>query len=144
MGDDQIGEFKEAFNMFSKNATVIDKETLKSAMRELGLKPTDEEVTQMIKDADPSGSGKVTFNSFYSMMTEKISQIDSPNELRTAFECYDTAGKGFISQDQFRAIMAESHGYKFSDKEVREIIKLGEQEGANFNYEKFVSQMGQI
>merc|ERR1712146_402716 len=85
--NDQIGEFKEAFNMFAKGSDKIDKETLKSAMRELGLKPTDEEVTQMIKDADSTGSGKVGFNEFYSMMTEKMSQIDSPADLRTAFEC---------------------------------------------------------
>merc|ERR1712146_88042 len=121
--NDQIGEFKEAFNMFAQGSDKIAKETLKSAMRELGLKPTDEEVTQMIKDADSTGSGKVGFNEFYSMMTEKMSQIDSP-------------------ADQFRSIMAENHGYKFTDKEVREILKAGEMEGGNFNYEKFISSMG--
>lgn len=83
-----------------------------------GLKPTDEEVTQMIKDADASGTGKVGFNEFYSMMTDKMSQIDRPNDLRTAFECYDTQGKGYIPQEQFRQIMSENHGYKFTDKEV--------------------------
>lgn len=72
----------------------------------------------MIKDADKSGSGKIGFNEFYSMMTSKMAEIDRPSDLRTAFECYDTAGKGFISAEQFRAIMAENHGYKFTDKEV--------------------------
>ena len=72
----------------------------------------------MIKDADKSGSGKIGFNEFYSMMTSKMAEIDRPSDLRTAFECYDTAGKGFISAEQFRAIMAEKHGYSFTDKEV--------------------------
>lgn len=72
----------------------------------------------MIKDADASGTGKVGFNEFYSMMTDKMSQIDRPNDLRTAFECYDTQGKGYIPQEQFRQIMSENHGYKFTDKEV--------------------------
>ena len=102
--------------MFARGGDKIDKETLKTAMRELGLKPTDEEVTQMIKDADSTGTGKVGFNEFYSMMTEKMSQIDSPSDLRTAFECYDTAGKGFIPADQFRQIMQENHGYKVSER----------------------------
>lgn len=78
----------------------------------------------MIKDADKSGSGKIGFNEFYSMMTSKMAEIDRPSDLRTAFECYDTAGKGFISAEQFRAIMAENHGYKFTDKEVCPIRPL--------------------
>jgi Ca2+-binding EF-hand superfamily protein len=85
----------------------------------LGLKPTDEEIAAMIKDANQSGTGNIGFNEFYSMMTDKMSQIDRPNDLRTAFECYDTNGKGYITQDQFRTIMAENHGFKFTDKEVR-------------------------
>ena len=89
-----------------------------------GLKPTDEEIAAMIKDADKSGSGKIGFNEFYSMMTSKMAEIDRPSDLRTAFECYDTAGKGFISAEQFRAIMAENHGYKFTDKEVRLILRF--------------------
>merc|ERR1712100_381587 len=93
-------------------------------------------------DQDQIGEFKEAFNEFYSMMTEKMSQIDSPSDLRTAFECYDTAGKGFIPADQFRQIMQENHGYKFTDKEIREILKAGEMEGGNFNYEKFVSSMG--
>ncbi len=77
----------------------------------------------MIKDADHSGSGKIGFNEFYSMMTEKMSQIDRPNDLRTAFECYDTNGRGWITADTFRAILAENHGFKFSDKEVNHVFR---------------------
>jgi len=62
LSQDQISEFKEAYKMFCGDGDKISKDSLKSVMRQLGLKPTDAEVAQMIKDGDTSGRGTISFD----------------------------------------------------------------------------------
>uniref|UniRef100_A0A8C2DUK8 Calmodulin n=1 Tax=Cyprinus carpio TaxID=7962 RepID=A0A8C2DUK8_CYPCA len=79
-------EFKEAFSLFDKDGdgTITTKE-LGTVMRSLGQNPTeaelqdminevdadDEEVDEMIREADIDGDGQVNYEEFVQMMTAK-------------------------------------------------------------------------
>ncbi|XVF28750.1 hypothetical protein REPUB_Repub15cG0057300 [Reevesia pubescens] len=63
-------ELKEAFKVFDKDQNgYISATELRHVMINLGEKLTDEEVEQMIKEADLDGDGQVNYEEFVKMMT---------------------------------------------------------------------------
>ncbi|XP_054822260.1 calmodulin-like protein 11 isoform X1 [Prosopis cineraria] len=63
-------ELKEAFKVFDKDQNgYISASELRHVMINLGEKLTDEEVDQMIKEADLDGDGQVNFDEFVKLMT---------------------------------------------------------------------------
>ncbi|XP_022760201.1 calmodulin-2/4 isoform X1 [Durio zibethinus] len=63
-------ELKEAFKVFDKDQNgYISATELRHVMINLGEKLTDEEVEQMIKEADLDGDGQVNYDEFVKMMT---------------------------------------------------------------------------
>ncbi|KAL4297171.1 hypothetical protein GQ457_12G003840 [Hibiscus cannabinus] len=63
-------ELKEAFKVFDKDLNgYISASELRNVMMKLGEKLSDEEVEQMIKEADLDGDGQVNFDEFVKMMT---------------------------------------------------------------------------
>ena len=68
-GADPEKELKEAFKIFDKDGNgFISAAELRHVMTNLGEKLTDEEVDQMIKEADTNGDGQVDYNEFARMM----------------------------------------------------------------------------
>ncbi|KAK7397304.1 hypothetical protein VNO78_18472 [Psophocarpus tetragonolobus] len=62
-------ELKEAFRVFDKDHDgYISASELRSVMRTIGEKVTDEEVEQMVKEADLDGDGLVDYEEFVRMM----------------------------------------------------------------------------
>ncbi|KAA0049321.1 hypothetical protein IC582_012651 [Cucumis melo] len=62
-------ELKEAFKVFDKDQNgYISATELRHVMINLGEKLTDDEVEQMIKEADLDGDGQVNFEEFVKMM----------------------------------------------------------------------------
>ncbi|PHT38976.1 Calmodulin-3 [Capsicum baccatum] len=62
-------ELKEAFKVFDKDQNgYISATELRHVMINLGEKLTDEEVEQMIREADLDGDGQVNFDEFVKMM----------------------------------------------------------------------------
>ncbi|XP_061339004.1 calmodulin-2/4-like isoform X1 [Gastrolobium bilobum] len=62
-------ELKEAFKVFDKDQNgYISASELRHVMINLGEKLTDEEVEQMIKEADLDGDGQVNYDEFVKMM----------------------------------------------------------------------------
>ncbi|MED6145816.1 translation elongation factor EF1B gamma [Stylosanthes scabra] len=67
--DDAEEELKEAFKVFDKDQNgFISASELRHVMINLGEKLTDEEVEQMIKEADLDGDGQVNYDEFVNMM----------------------------------------------------------------------------
>nr|POE67941.1 calmodulin-like protein 8 [Quercus suber] len=62
-------ELKEAFKVFDKDQNgYISATELRHVMINLGEKLTDEEVEQMIREADLDGDGQVNYEEFVKMM----------------------------------------------------------------------------
>jgi len=70
--EDNEEELKEAFKVFDKdNNGYISAAELRHVMTNLGEKLTDEEVEEMIKEADTDGDGQVNYDEFVKMMMSK-------------------------------------------------------------------------
>merc|ERR1712227_347565 len=84
--DDQIQEIREAFDLFDTDGSgTIDAKELKVAMRALGLDAKKDEIRRMINDIDKDGSGTIDFNEFLNMMTARMGDRDSREEIVKVF-----------------------------------------------------------
>ena len=54
-------------------------------MRSLGQNPTEAELQDMINEVDIDGSGSIEFNEFITMMSKKIKENESSNDIKEAF-----------------------------------------------------------
>lgn len=66
-------------------------------MRALGFEPTKDEIKKMISDVDKDGSGTIDFTEFLEVLTEKMSQKDSREDILKAFRLFDDDNTGHIS-----------------------------------------------
>ncbi|KAH6565869.1 hypothetical protein BASA60_009728 [Batrachochytrium salamandrivorans] len=94
----QKQEIREAFDLFDTDGSgTIDVKELKVAMRALGFEPKKEEIKKMMMDIDKSGSGMIDFNEFLELMTAKMADKDSREEILKAFKLFDDDETGKIS-----------------------------------------------
>ena len=71
--EEQIEDFKGVFEMFDADGDKsISVKELSTIMRSLGQNPTEEEVKQMIAEADRDNSGNIEFPEFCELMAKRI------------------------------------------------------------------------
>ena len=110
----------------------------------------------MINEIDEDGNGTVDFEEFLVMMSKKMKDTDSEDELRQclghqrflyhpcyreAFKVFDSDGNGFINASELRQVMLNL-GEKLSEEEVEMMIKEADTNGDGLvNYDEFISMM---
>merc|ERR1712094_137921 len=83
LSDEQLDEIREAFSLFDADASgMIDIRELKAAMRALGFQVKNEELKKMVADIDGDGNGTIEFGEFLQMMTGKMGEKDSREDIR--------------------------------------------------------------
>ncbi|OEU22277.1 calmodulin [Fragilariopsis cylindrus CCMP1102] len=142
--EEQIAEFKEAFSIFDRDGDgTIDSEELGTVMRSLGNQPTEEEVEDMIREADTDGNGTIDFMEFIEMMPRQERDDNAEEEMIEAFRIFDTDGDGSITADELRQIF-NNLGEKLTDEEISDMIKEADTDGdGEINYQEFVRMMFQ-
>mmetsp|Transcript_15073 Transcript_15073/g.59040 ORF Transcript_15073/g.59040 Transcript_15073/m.59040 type:complete len:145 (-) Transcript_15073:309-743(-) len=118
LSQEQISEFKEAFNMFADGGDVITKDTLAPVMKQMGMRPNATELGEMLSEASDSGRS-VAFAEFCAMMADRMTNQDDSATIIDAFESFDPEATGKISKDEFRRLLAMGGGDKFTGREVR-------------------------
>jgi Ca2+-binding protein (EF-Hand superfamily) len=127
--EEQKQEIREAFDLFDSDGSgTIDAKELKVAMRALGFEPKKEEIRKMIADIDKSGDGQINFEEFLAMMTVKMGQRDSREEMIKAFRLFDDDETGRISFQNLKRV-ANDLGENLTDEELQEMIDEADREG---------------
>lgn len=72
----------------------IDPKELKAAMTSLGFEAKNQTIYQMISDLDADGSGQIDFNEFLDLMTARISDKDSKEDIEKVFKLFDDEKTG--------------------------------------------------
>ncbi|OAY66678.1 Caltractin [Ananas comosus] len=128
-------EIKEAFELFDTDGSgTIDAKELNVAMRNILTLVAEynhyvlQQINQMIADVDKDGSGAIDFDEFVHMMTAKIGERDSKEELMKAFRIIDQDNNGKISDVDIQRI-AKELGENFTMQEIREMIEEADRNG---------------
>jgi len=138
----QMQELREAFDLFDTDGSgTIDTKELQVALRALGFDSKKEKVRKMIADIDLDGSGTIDFEEFVEMMTGKMGDRDSPEEIKRVFKLFDDDETGKISFRNLKRVAREL-GENMTDEELQEMINKADLDGdGEVNEEEFMRIM---
>lgn len=135
--EDQQQEIKEAFDLFDTDGSgTIDAKELKVAMRALGFEPRRDELRDLLTEAAGAaveGAGGdeiavITFPQFLQLMTKKMSERDTREEMLKAFRLFDDDETGKISFKNLKRVAMEL-GENMTDAELQEMIDEADRDG---------------
>ncbi|KAF3323492.1 caltractin [Carex littledalei] len=123
-------EIREAFDLFDTDGS----DTLLPCLhnyafffhRALGFEMTEQQIQQMIADVDKDGSGAIELEEFVQMMTAKIGERDTKEELLKAFSLIDQDKNEKISVEDIQRI-AKDLGETFTIDEIKEMVQEADQ-----------------
>ncbi|XP_071714766.1 probable calcium-binding protein CML13 [Rutidosis leptorrhynchoides] len=119
----------------------IDAKELSNAMRALRFEMTKEQINQMIADVDKDGSGAIDFDEFVYMMTDKIGERTSKQELTKAFNIIDHDKNGNISISDIKSI-AKELGVRFTNAEINIMMEAADRDtDGEVNLDEFMRMM---
>merc|ERR1712057_48093 len=96
--EEQLDEIREAFSLFDSDASgQIDVRELKAAMRALGFEVKNEELKKMVQDVDNDSNGTIEFGEFLQMMTGKMGEKDTREDIEKVFKLFDDDNTNKIS-----------------------------------------------
>lgn len=127
--EDEIEEIKEAFDLFDTDGSgTIDPKELKAAMQSLGFDAKNQTIFQMISDLDRNKSGDIDFEEFLDMMTARMSDKDTREDINKVFRLFDDDGTGSISLKNLRRVAREL-GETMTDEELQEMVDRADSNG---------------
>jgi len=140
--DIQTAEFKEAFDEFDKDGSgSISTNELVGVMRSIGQNPTEDEVLELILEADTNGDGTIDFQEFLEMMKKKCNEDDQMEDLRQAFKIFDRDCDGYISLKELKRVTT-TLGQALTDEEAEMFMREADLNGdGKLDYDEFVKMM---
>merc|ERR1712194_882725 len=120
---DEVEEMKEAFDLFDNDGSgAISVNELTSAMKSLGFDVKHAVVYNMVSDLDADGSGEIEFGEFLDVMTAKLSERNSKEEIDRVFNLFDKDRNGTFEGDELSKVCKEL-GEDMPEEDVRELIQ---------------------
>jgi Ca2+-binding EF-hand superfamily protein len=142
LNEEEIEELRDAFDLFDTNGDgTIDPKELKAAMQSLGFEAKNQSVNQMISDIDKDGTGDVNFEEFLDLMTSKMGDSDSKEEIQKIFSLFDDDKTGYITIQNLKRV-AKELGETLSDGELMEMIdRADSDEDGQISPDEFFAMM---
>jgi centrin-1 len=143
LDEEAMEEIKEAFNLFdTEGKGNIDVRELKAAFRALGFQVKKSEIRQMFVDMDKDlASATVAFDEFVEMVTPRMLNRDSREEIMKVFALFDDDNSGAISFKNLKRVATEL-GENLTDDELQEMIDEADRDGDGvINEEEFYRVM---
>ena len=110
-------------------------------MQSLGFEAKNQTIYQMIGDIDKDGSGSIDFEEFLDMMTAKMSDKDSREDIMKVFNLFDDDQSGKISLRNLKRV-AKELGETMTDAELLEMIERADNDqDGEINFEEFYAMM---
>ncbi|EAT43328.1 AAEL005222-PA [Aedes aegypti] len=142
LSQDQIEELREAFSLFDTNGDgTITCSELGTVLRSLGKNVSDAEVEELLKEVNVDHEGMIHFPDFVAMMSIRLRDFNSEEELKEAFRIFDRNGDGLISADELRAAL-QSFGEQLAEEEIEELLREADVNcDGQIDYEEFVKMI---
>ena len=126
---DEVEEIKEAFDLFdTDNSGAIAVNELTSAMKSLGFDVKNAVVFQMVEELDADGSGEIEFGEFLDIMTARLNEKTSRDDINRVFNLFDKDRNGDLEVDDLTRVCKDV-GEDVSAEDIREIIQRADLDG---------------
>ena len=114
----------------------IDTNEVGVTLRALGIYLSQEDISQITKEIDPAGCGKVTYEQFKDLYITKLSTNKKVNDLVKAFKSFDKENKGVINLNELKHGLTVL-GEPLSDYEIELLMEEANcDENGNVDYIK--------
>ena len=119
LSDKQLKSYKKVFNEFASN-NILKKEDLPKAFAKVGIRPTKEEITDMLEEIGDEND--IDLIEFTICIYYFLRAADSQEELINAFKIFDKDQTGKLPVNQVKEILA-SLKHPVSTSLVNEVLK---------------------
>uniref|UniRef100_A0A7S2V0E0 EF-hand domain-containing protein n=1 Tax=Fibrocapsa japonica TaxID=94617 RepID=A0A7S2V0E0_9STRA len=143
LDDEAIEEVREAFNLFdTEGKGTIDIRELKAAFRALGFTVKKNDIREMMAHlGKESHEYNIAFNEFVQMVTPRMMNRDTREEIMKVFALFDEDQTGGISFRNLKRVAAEL-GENLTDDELQEMVDEADRDGDGvINQEEFYRVM---
>ncbi|XP_062073533.1 probable calcium-binding protein CML18 [Humulus lupulus] len=132
LDNEQIAKLREIFRSFDRNNDgSLTQLELGSLLRSLGLKPSPDQLEELIQKADTNSNGLIEFSEFVGLVSPEILSTKSPyteDQLQQLFKMFDRDGNGFITAAELAHSMAKL-GHALTAEELTGMIKEADTDG---------------
>ncbi|KAG5617471.1 hypothetical protein H5410_017295 [Solanum commersonii] len=132
LDDDQIAELREIFRSFDRNNDgSLTQLELGSLLRSLGLKPSNDQLEDLIQKADRNSNGLIEFSEFVALVAPELIAAKCPyseEQLKKIFQMFDRDGNGVITAAELAHSMAKL-GHALTQEELTGMIKEADRDG---------------
>mmetsp|Transcript_4555 Transcript_4555/g.11028 ORF Transcript_4555/g.11028 Transcript_4555/m.11028 type:complete len:173 (-) Transcript_4555:681-1199(-) len=118
---DEIEELKEAFDLFDVDGTQrVNPRDLRGSIQALGLR-RNQVVQHMLNDLERQGAKPLDFAGFVDLMTAKMGERDTKEDISKVFRLFDDDRSGTISLRNLQRVAREL-GEKMPIEDLEEMI----------------------
>ena len=129
LSPEQEDQIKQAWLLFDDdNSGTIEAHELKKVMITLGLNPTQEELDDIIQDIDRDNDGTIDYNEFLRLMSTKLKDAQTEEELLEAFNVFDSVGRGQFGKQELKEV-SERLKCNFAKEDIEEMIAVADLNG---------------
>merc|ERR1711865_63933 len=126
---EQISLWTETFRMFDRDGSgAIDAEEFRGVFEVMGMKIRDEELGYMMEELDKNGDGAIDLEEFLSAMRSKYKDFDLEENVKNAFDVFDTDDSGSLSFEEMADVLMNM-GQDMSHEKIRNIMELADVDG---------------
>jgi len=126
---DQMDELRQAFDMFDEvGEGSIPNSQIKIMLRALGYEPKRDEIKKILLEVDPEKEGSISFDEFVHIMSFKLKEKDSTEEMMRAFKLFDEENSGKITISNLKRV-AKELGQSLTDEELQEMMDEADVDG---------------
>ena len=135
---EQKEEIKQIFDLYDVNEDkTIEVSELRACLRAMGFKADKEEVKALIEHHDKDKTGKLDWDEFQKLVTDKIINRDPREEMTQAFNYFVDDKNGKITHESIKKV-AKELGEKMTDEEIADLIAEADRDGdGKLNEEDF-------
>merc|ERR1719160_1769100 len=125
---DEIEEIKEAFDLFDVDGTQrINPRDLRAAMQALNLR-RNQVVVRMLSDLERQGNKPLDFSGFLDLMTAKMGERDTKEDVSKVFRLFDDDRSGTITVRNLQRVAREL-GEHLEVPDLEEMIARADTDG---------------
>jgi len=130
LSEAQMEEFKSVFKHFDSDSNnKLEKHEFKACLSGLGYSKTDDECTQILKEAGSDGAS-INFEQFAQVFLKLNDRSDTADSMREAFKTV-AGGKQYVTEADMRAVM--------DNDVVTYLIANMKKEGEGYSYAEWVA-----